>query len=127
MNRLRKSRLKAAPRSESGRSVGARGVITIRLATPPDAPALIRLAQRDSALLPGSPPILLAEADGELRAALALDGGAAIADPFHPTADLVAILRARARQLAATGSRATKSRRRRPRKRLPRAAWSFRV
>lgn len=36
-----------------------------------------------------------------LRAALALKGGAVVADPFYPTADLIDLLRARARQLSA--------------------------
>ena len=102
-------------------------VITIRLATPADAPALIGLAQRDSAAPPAAPPILLAEADGELRAALALDGSGAIADPFHPTADLVAILHERVLQLAPAGSLAPDSRRSRARNLLPRAVWGLRV
>lgn len=69
--------------------------ITIRPAGPTDRPALRRLAALDSA----SPPtgqVLLAEAGGELRAALPLGGGRPIADPFHRTADLVALLELRA-------------------------------
>ena len=50
-----------------------------------DAPALRRLAESDSAALP-SAPVLIAEADGELRAAVSLDDGAAIAHPLHHTA-----------------------------------------
>jgi len=44
--------------------------------------------------------MLVAEVDGELRAAVPLLGGAAIADPFHRTSELVTILEARAQQLA---------------------------
>ena len=74
--------------------------LTIRLAVPADGPALGRLAQLDSAPAPQPVPMLVAEVGGELCAALPLDGGRAIADPFRPTAELVAILGERARQLA---------------------------
>ena len=74
--------------------------VTIRMAVSADAPALSRLAQLDSAPAPGPLPMLMAEVGGELRAALPLDGGPAIADPFRRTADVVAILAERARQLA---------------------------
>jgi hypothetical protein len=74
--------------------------LTIRLAGPADAAALARLAELDSARPPGPVPMLMAEVGGELRAALPLDGERAIADPFRPTAALVAILAERARQLA---------------------------
>jgi hypothetical protein len=74
--------------------------LTIRIAAPADVAALDRLAQLDSAPRRAPAPTLLAEVGGELRAALPLDGGPAIADPFRPTAELVAILAARARQLA---------------------------
>jgi hypothetical protein len=74
--------------------------LTIRLALPADAAALARLAELDSAPPPRPVPMLVAEVDGELRAALPLDGERATADPFRPTAALVAILAERARQLA---------------------------
>jgi len=73
--------------------------LTIRMAVSDDATALSRLAQLDSARPPGSARMLVAEQGGELRAALPLDGGPAIADPFYPTADLVAVLMKRARLL----------------------------
>src|SRR5436190_8960215 len=66
--------------------------ITIRPAYADDALALARLAVLDSAELPAE-PLLLVEADGELRAALSLSDGSAIADPFAPTAELLALLR----------------------------------
>jgi len=72
--------------------------LTVRPATPADAFSLRRLAAIDSA----SPPtgdVLLAEMDGELWAALSIDTGAAVADPFRPSADLVDLLRFRARRL----------------------------
>jgi hypothetical protein len=72
--------------------------ITIRSASAADAAELTRLAQRDSAVVPDG-EILVAEADGALRAAVAIDSGLAIADPFHRTADLVELLRTRAERL----------------------------
>jgi hypothetical protein len=73
--------------------------ISIRLATPDDSRALARLAALDSGAVPAG-PVLLAERDGEAQAALALAGGATLADPFVPTAELLALLRVRATRLA---------------------------
>ena len=56
-----------------------------------------RVAERDSRVLPAG-ELLIAEVDGELRAALSLTTGDIVADPFQPTADVVALLRTRARQ-----------------------------
>lgn len=72
--------------------------IVIRKARSADGEALTRLAQRDSAPLPAG-PLLVAEVDGELRAAVSLEGDGAIADPFHPTSDLLALLELRADQV----------------------------
>ncbi len=69
--------------------------ITIRLARVGDGPALRRLAALDSAEVPAG-ELLLAEVEGVLRAALSLSEGTSIADPFAPTADVVALLAARA-------------------------------
>jgi hypothetical protein len=69
--------------------------VTIRRASAADSSSLERLAILDSS----SPPTggaLLAEVDGELWAALELDGRAAIADPFRPSGELVDLLRYRA-------------------------------
>jgi hypothetical protein len=66
---------------------------------PADAVALSRLAQLDSASPPKPARMLVAQIGGDLRAAVPLDGGRAIADPFHRTAELVAILVERAHQL----------------------------
>jgi hypothetical protein len=70
--------------------------IAIRTATDADSDGLVRLAQRDTATVPRQ-PLLVAEAAGELRAAISLADGRTIADPFSPTADLIDLLRARAR------------------------------
>jgi hypothetical protein len=73
--------------------------VTIREATAADMPALARVAALDSAQVPGG-DLLLAELDGRVVAALSLDGGRAIADPFLPTGQLIGLLDLRARQLA---------------------------
>jgi hypothetical protein len=80
-------------------------MLTIRMAGYADAAALSRLAQLDSAPPPESVPMLVAAVGGELRAALPLDGGPAIADPFRRTAELVVMLVERARQLEAPAPR----------------------
>jgi hypothetical protein len=90
-------------RSDTSR--GPVEALTIRMAVSGDAAALGRLAELDSAPRPGAGPMLVAEVGGELRAALPLDGGRAIADPFRPTAELVAPLVGRARQLEASEPR----------------------
>jgi hypothetical protein len=79
--------------------------VTIRRAAPADAAAVERLALLDGAPRPLSGPVLLAEAGGAARAALALADGRAVSDPFHPTADLVALLRMRAALPAGTRRR----------------------
>jgi hypothetical protein len=75
--------------------------ITIRPAYGDDDAALVRLAALDSA--PGVPagPMLLAEVDEQVRAALSLTDLSVIADPFFPTRALVALLRTHAAALAA--------------------------
>jgi len=73
--------------------------ITIRPAAAGDAAALRRLAALDSAeVLAG--PALLAEVGGTAAAAIALDDGAVVADPFRLTADLVDLLRLRRARVA---------------------------
>jgi hypothetical protein len=72
--------------------------IVIRLATEADEPALRRLAQLDGARLPDG-ELLVAEAAGELRAALRIGDRAYVADPFYPSKELVGMLDVRARRL----------------------------
>ncbi len=72
--------------------------IAIRDATPADRKALNRIAQRDSARLPDG-ALLVAEVGSEIRAAVSVDGYGSIADPFYPTANLLALLETRADQL----------------------------
>ena len=74
--------------------------VSIRRAGPHDAPALCRLAALDCAL-PLTGEILMAEVGGEPLAALSLSDGRAVADPFRPTAELVALLALRRDQMRA--------------------------
>ena len=69
--------------------------LTIRRATATDAFALKRLAAIDSAA-PPTGDVLLAEMGNELWAAVSVESGSAIADPFRPSGDLVELLRFRA-------------------------------
>jgi hypothetical protein len=73
--------------------------ITIRPEYPDDELALNRLAMLDSADHAPARPLLLAEVDGELRVAMSLRDGSAIADPFHHTAAILALLRRHAGSL----------------------------
>ncbi len=72
--------------------------LTIRRATADDALAVRRLSVLDSAF-PPTGDVLLAEMGDELWAALSLETGAAVADPFRPSRDLVDLLRFRAGRL----------------------------
>ena len=94
-------------------------VVTIRHSDGRDLSALRRLAELDSA----PPPVgvhLLAEEDGGLRAALPLSGGRAIADPFHRSADLLALLELRSMQLDDAPAQRGVGRRARASRRAPR-------
>jgi hypothetical protein len=87
--------------------------VVIRVATPADRDELRRLAALDSAR-PLHGTLLVAQSDGRIRAAYAVEDGRAIGDPFRPTAGLVELLRARAALLHA-GRDAIRPGRRRPR------------
>jgi hypothetical protein len=73
--------------------------LTIRPAHAGDERALRRLAALDSAEGVPTEPLLVAEVESGLRAALSLSDGTVIADPFAPTADVVSLLRERARMI----------------------------
>jgi hypothetical protein len=81
--------------------------ITIRRSTNTDRLALLRLAELDEQPAPEG-AALLAFVGGELRAAVSLKGDRALADPFHPSRDVVELLHLRARQ--EVGRRARSSR-----------------
>jgi hypothetical protein len=86
------------PRAQPDRPGAGDESVTLRFASPADEKPLARLAALDSAEAPAQ-PVLLAEVDGQVLAALAVSDGTVIADPFHRTGDLVDLLRARATQL----------------------------
>jgi hypothetical protein len=67
--------------------------LVLRPATSADHRDLERLAALDSAR-PLTGDLLVAAAGGELRAALSLETGRTVADPFWPSAELVDLLRA---------------------------------
>jgi hypothetical protein len=73
--------------------------LTLRLATSADRAALTRLAELEQASRPAE-PVLLGVVMQRPIAALSLRDGSVIADPFAPTAELVELLRLRARQLS---------------------------
>jgi hypothetical protein len=78
----------------------AANTYAIRIATDTDAGAVRRLAALDSkAPLDGT--VLVGEIAGTPAAAISLSDGRTIADPFIPTANLVATLRLRAQALEA--------------------------
>jgi hypothetical protein len=78
--------------------------LVIRTGQADDAGALERLSQLDGRRSRVHTRVLVAEVDGEVLAALPLNGARPIADPFQPTADLVEMLRLRAADLLDCGS-----------------------
>src|SRR4051794_11452125 len=75
--------------------------IVIRRAGEGDAIALRRLAQLDAARLPEG-ELLVAEAGGEIRAALRIEDSAYVADPFFPSRALLGMLDTRAKAIRRT-------------------------
>jgi hypothetical protein len=94
----------AAARARRGRAeavseeLDSRARVTVRRFAERDIDGVHRLAALDEKPVPTG-GVLVAEQAGELVAALPLDGGDALADPFKPTADVVALLQLRAEQL----------------------------
>ena len=105
--RPRRAASRGTPEVARMAAADAANDIVIRAATAADSAALIRLGALDSNRSAGQlladaaadHAVLVAEVDGSLEAAVALDGGIAIADPFRPTALDLQLLSIRARQL----------------------------
>ena len=93
-----------------GREPRLREPVTVRFAVAGDACELTRLAELDSASRPRD-PLLIGERSGRLVAALSLADGAIVANPFVASADVVALLRLRARQLRGEAGRRGRRRR----------------
>jgi hypothetical protein len=66
--------------------------VTVRHAAAADIAALQRLAELDSRRVP-SGELFVAERDGRLIAAVSIDTGSVIADPFEPADGVVDLLR----------------------------------
>jgi hypothetical protein len=77
---------------------GPGDAVGLRYAAPADAGALARLAEIDSSHAPRG-VVLVAEVEGEMWAAVSVDDGHAVADPFRPTGELVHRMMATARRL----------------------------
>jgi hypothetical protein len=88
---------------QAGPVLEAGTVITLRLAARDGDAAVAQLVQLSGHDLPIGPS-LVAEVDGEPRAALPLGGGELLVDPFHPAAELGSLLTLRLAQLDATPS-----------------------
>jgi hypothetical protein len=72
--------------------------VTVRLARPTDAEAVLELSERDGHRVPhGS--VLVAEVNGAVLAARSLESGTSVADPFRPTAHLTELLELRSAHL----------------------------
>jgi hypothetical protein len=78
--------------------------VVIRTADAGDVLALMNLSELDSQPVPAG-TVLVAEVNGTIRAALSVDTGRVIADPFESTTNLRARLRLRADQLQSAPSR----------------------
>jgi hypothetical protein len=91
------------PAQQSPAAPPAPSTLVIRMARPEDDAVLARLAQLDGHRHIDRPlehrRLLVAEVEGEVLAALPVDGDRPLADPFRPTASLVEMLELRANQL----------------------------
>jgi hypothetical protein len=72
--------------------------LTIRFAVPDDEATLTRLAELDSSRAPRG-AVLVADVGDETWAALSLDDGHGVSDPFHASAEALWMLTERAHQL----------------------------
>lgn len=87
-----------SPLQNASMTTTASPILAIRFATDEDAADVIRLGRLDSSHAPQG-RVLLGVVDGETRAALSIEDGHVVADPFHPTADVIALLALRAARL----------------------------
>lgn len=77
--------------------------VEIRPTRPTDMDELRRVAQRDTRPLPEG-ELLVAIAEGEIRAAVSLSSDEVIADPFHHTKEMVRMLVLRRAQMLGRGT-----------------------
>jgi hypothetical protein len=108
-----RSRRIAKAAKRAGADASAPVDVVIRRATTADAPALARLGELDGDRRAGEllarhaaeHEVLIAEVDGRLEAALALNDGVAVADPFRPSAVNAELLALRAHQVGGAAPR----------------------
>ena len=74
--------------------------ITIRPVNEGDAGAVVRLAELEARPVPRG-PLLLAEVEGTIQAAIGVEGRETIANPFSESAAAVSLLHVRAAQVRA--------------------------
>src|SRR4051812_12729678 len=87
-------------------SVPTSADVVIRYARRDEADALATLAQLDSSRAPRG-EVIVADVQGELWAAVSLDDGHAVANPFRPSGELTFRLSERARELHGAGRHTT--------------------
>ena len=97
--RLRDDHGTLAPEDE-GTATLAPETITIRPLREADVAAVRRLAELEERPVPPG-PLLLAEVEGAIEAAVALEGGETVANPFATSGEAVSLLRVRREQLLA--------------------------
>jgi len=116
-DRVAASASRRAAKRAAGAGTPAPGEVVIRRAGVDDGAALVRLGTLDGnrhagellAHAASTHAVLVAEVDGTLEAALAVDGGLSVADPFRPSALHAELLVMRARQLGGAAPRRTRS------------------
>jgi hypothetical protein len=109
----RSRRIAKAAKQAAAEDSSAAVDVVIRRATRADAWALARLGALDSDRRTGEllarhaaeHDVLVAEVGDTIEAALALNGGLAVADPFRPSAVSAELLALRARQLGGAAAR----------------------
>lgn len=74
--------------------------ITIRPLRHEDVEAVEQLAELEECRVPPG-PLLVAEVEGTIEAAVAVEGGESVANPFSPSEAAVSLLQVRAEQLRA--------------------------
>ena len=119
-NSLTRDRVRAARSRRTAKAAklapaesSAAGEVVIRRATTADAPALARLGELDGDRRTGAVlarqaaehEVLIAEVDGTIEAALSVNDGLAVADPFRRSAVNTELLALRARQLGGAAPR----------------------
>ena len=83
-------------------SVPTSADVVIRYARPDEADALATLAQLDSSRVPRG-DVIVADVQGELWAAVSVEDGHAVANPFRPSGELTFRLSERAREIHGAG------------------------